>query len=128
MWIRKRHELAAQIDNICLIFGMHLGDAARQRFSEVHGFMPHAFLANGNPLAGTDAYRYLTQGAVNYFCNRSRVGLCLSAHEGASLASAEYSLAGVPIVSTPSKGGRDVLFQEHADTGSAAAAIRAMPE
>jgi hypothetical protein len=24
MWIRKRHELATQIDNICLIFGMHL--------------------------------------------------------------------------------------------------------
>jgi hypothetical protein len=74
--------------------------------------MPHAFLANGNPLEGTKDYRYLTQKEVNYFYNRSRVGLCLSAHEGASLASAEYLLAGIPIVSTPSKGGREVLFQE----------------
>jgi glycosyltransferase involved in cell wall biosynthesis len=45
--------------------------------------------------------------------NQSYVGLCLSAQEGAMLASCEYLLCGIPVVSTPSKGGRDEFFSPH---------------
>ena len=37
-------------------------------------------------------------------------GLCLSAREGAMFASAEYMLCGLPLVNTPSVGGREQLF------------------
>jgi glycosyltransferase involved in cell wall biosynthesis len=111
MWTRKRHELAAQIESICLIFAMHLGAEALRRFKEVHSFMPHAVLCNGDPTL-PNQYCYLSPAEVNKYYNMSKVGLCLSAHEGASLASLEYLLAGCAVVSTPSLGGRDVLFQE----------------
>jgi glycosyltransferase involved in cell wall biosynthesis len=41
---------------------------------------------------------------------RAHVGLCLSAAEGAMLASMQYLLVGLPVVTTPSMGGRDVFF------------------
>ncbi|MEJ1934663.1 glycosyltransferase, partial [Nostoc sp. NIES-2111] len=42
--------------------------------------------------------------------NQAYAGLILSAVEGANLASSEYLLCGIPVVSTPSKGGRDEFF------------------
>ncbi len=42
--------------------------------------------------------------------HQSRVGLCLSAEEGPMLASLEYQLAGLPVVSTRSRGGRDTWY------------------
>lgn len=42
--------------------------------------------------------------------NQARAGLILSELEGANLASSEYLLCGIPVVSTPSKGGRDEFF------------------
>ncbi|AFY57860.1 glycosyltransferase [Rivularia sp. PCC 7116] len=42
--------------------------------------------------------------------NQAHAGLILSALEGANLASSEYLLCGIPVVSTPSKGGRDEFF------------------
>jgi uncharacterized protein (TIGR01627 family) len=47
---------------------------------------------------------------VNAELGRASVGLILSEVEGSSYASMEYLLAGLPVVSTPSKGGRDVFF------------------
>ncbi|MFP5273323.1 glycosyltransferase [Coleofasciculus sp.] len=44
--------------------------------------------------------------------NQAYAGLCLSAEEGAMLASVEYLLCGIPVVSTPSKGGRDEFFND----------------
>ncbi|MEX2201686.1 MAG: glycosyltransferase [Dongiaceae bacterium] len=42
--------------------------------------------------------------------NRAEVGLCLSEVEGATTAAVEYMLCGLPVVTTPSKGGRDRIF------------------
>ncbi len=42
--------------------------------------------------------------------NQAHTGLCLSEEEGAMFVSAEYLLCGIPLVSTPNKGGRDGLF------------------
>ncbi len=42
--------------------------------------------------------------------NQAKVGLCLSAEEGAMFVSAEYLLCGLPVVTTPNLGGRNELF------------------
>ena len=63
---------------------------------------------------------------VNVALNRVSVGLCLSAEEGSNYASMEYMLAGLPVVSTPSLGGRDVFFDHEYCTicESSSAAVR----
>jgi glycosyltransferase involved in cell wall biosynthesis len=53
----------------------------------------------------------LPPGAVNDACSRAAVGLCLSPYEGAMQASMEYLLAGLPVVSTPARGGRDTFYR-----------------
>jgi glycosyltransferase involved in cell wall biosynthesis len=64
--------------------------------------------------------------------NQSRVGLILSAHEGACFASSEYLLCGVPVVSTPSKGGRSFWYNDEnslivdADPGAILDAAKAL--
>ncbi|MDX8431810.1 glycosyltransferase [Mesorhizobium abyssinicae] len=52
----------------------------------------------------------LTPQQVNRVYAQAAVGLCLSAVEGAMCSSMEYLMAGLPVVSTPSVGGRDVYF------------------
>lgn len=51
---------------------------------------------------------------VNMALASAHVGLCLSKLEGAMYASVEYLLAGLPVVTTHSRGGRDIFF--HPDT------------
>jgi len=48
----------------------------------------------------------------NGVLSKSSVGLCLSEEEGPMLASLEYMLNGLPVVSTPSKGGRDEYYDD----------------
>jgi glycosyltransferase involved in cell wall biosynthesis len=55
-------------------------------------------------------YIALPPEVVTRYCNRAHVGLCLSATEGAMLASIEYLLCGLPVVSTINRGGRDFFF------------------
>lgn len=43
---------------------------------------------------------------------KTKVGLIFSPYEGACYASLEYLLAGLPVISCPSKGGRDVYYNE----------------
>ncbi|MBV9309509.1 MAG: glycosyltransferase [Solirubrobacterales bacterium] len=50
----------------------------------------------------------LTPAEVNTALTQAQVGLCLSRVEGARYATMEYLLAGLPVVSTPSFGGREV--------------------
>ncbi|HMP72681.1 MAG TPA: glycosyltransferase [Kiritimatiellia bacterium] len=52
----------------------------------------------------------LSPQGVADIINQSGVGLILSAEEGACRASSEYLLCGIPVVSTPSLGGRDVFY------------------
>lgn len=49
---------------------------------------------------------------VSLFLAQARCGLALSAAEGACFASSEYLLCGLPVVDTPARGGRDVLYPE----------------
>jgi len=50
------------------------------------------------------------QGGIPVILNQSRVGLILSEEEGACYASSEYLLCGIPVVTTASRGGRDVFY------------------
>ncbi len=103
----KRHELAAEVDSLaCIVYQTHPG-MDREHGLEVRRRLNHAHwfnrLVDGTP-------QWMEQSEMNAALNQCRVGLCLSAVEGAMLASIQYLLAGLPVVTTPSKGGRDVFF------------------
>lgn len=93
----KRHHLAAKVRNLALVAGnTHRSGTALKP-------PPHVYL-NEEPLA---------EAEVAVMMNRSRVGLLLSAAEGACFSSSEYLLCGLPVVSTPSRGGRDIWYNEY---------------
>ena len=54
---------------------------------------------------------WITPEERNWIYNRSGVGLCLSQEEGPMLASVEYMLNGLPVVSTVCKGGREEYYE-----------------
>jgi glycosyltransferase involved in cell wall biosynthesis len=92
----KRHYLAGLVPNLALVAGNNHGNA----------IMPvpdHVYL-NDKPL---------TPEEVCVKINESYCGLILSEAEGACFASSEYLLCGVPVVSTKSKGGRDVWYDSY---------------
>ncbi len=103
----KRHHLATAVENLSLVTARvgRYHDEAYAR--SVRDAFPHAHWVN-DPLAPD--YRSLTGGEINEAINEARVGLCLSAVEGAMFASVQYLLAGLPVVSTASRGGRDAFF------------------
>lgn len=103
----KRRHLARLVDRCAHIY-YQKEDYDLPRTSalleEMRRLMPgHAFV---NPEVD-GVIQQIEPEEVNGVLNQSRVGLCLSAAEGAMLASMEYLLAGLPVVSTPSMGGRD---------------------
>ncbi|MFN7987382.1 MAG: hypothetical protein U0529_07920 [Thermoanaerobaculia bacterium] len=103
----KRHGLAAGIESLALVTARveEYHDAAYVR--SVREILPGAHWFN-DPLAAD--YRSFGGEEINDAVNQARVGLCLSAVEGAMLASVQYLLAGLPVVSTASRGGRDEFF------------------
>jgi len=106
----KRHELASEIPSAAHIFyreGQLSWPKTLAYHRQMRAIMPgHEFL---NKIVGEN-FEWLSPAEVNGVMNSAHVGLCLSAEEGAMLASMEYLLAGLPIVSTPSRGGREHFF------------------
>jgi glycosyltransferase involved in cell wall biosynthesis len=106
---QKRIELAAKIDRVAYVTYI-----AKVPIEETHRILAHlAGLAPAHVIVNRwqdGAPARLKAAEVNVACNRAAVGLCLSRIEGAMLSSMEYLLAGLPIVTTPSKGGRDLFF------------------
>jgi glycosyltransferase involved in cell wall biosynthesis len=106
----KRHELAASIDSLAYLgyiaftAGWEEQAAAMRRLVDKN---PHHVLLN--PIVDGLPVRF-SPAETNQQLNRARIGLCLSEVEGQNYASMEYLLAGLGVVSTPSKGGRDVYF------------------
>jgi len=109
----KRHYLASKVENLAIV----AGNAHRP---EVVSPPRNIYLNNGP----------LTQPEVALKINQSKVGLILSESEGACKASSEYLLCGIPVVSTPSTGGRDAWYNEYnsivceADEDAIADAVR----
>jgi Glycosyl transferases group 1 len=89
----KRNELAKDIPSLRLITGSFA------RLGDLPG------LGLGHAVFNRE---FLDKSQLNVALNESRVGLALSAVEGGMLACTEYLLCGLPVVSTPSIGGRDV--------------------
>lgn len=103
----KRHHLSGLV-NSCLQITYDKKDVPHEvtmaRFAALRAAMPsHDFvneIVDGN-------IALLRSREVVSLLRQARVGLCLSAVEGAMFASMEYLLTGLPVVSTPSTGGRD---------------------
>jgi glycosyltransferase involved in cell wall biosynthesis len=105
----KRHYLAAQLRSLGLIYYSAATEDESDYMEEVKKDFGYARFFNHD---GAGAYRILSASEVNSALNQCRVGLCLSAEEGAMYAGVQYLLAGLPLVTTPSVGGRDVFFDD----------------
>ena len=102
----KRFELAAQTPRLAIITGGHELD--KNYAATVLASLRDLAFCNYRPASGVVHYMNVEQ--VRRILVQSWCGLALSAIEGAMYASGEYLLAGLPVVTTPSRGGRDLFF------------------
>jgi glycosyltransferase involved in cell wall biosynthesis len=103
----KRHHLAYQVESLALISYKYDMNYDPSYGRKVVSDLSKATWIN-NPIDPN--YRKLSDAEVAREYNRARVGLCLSAEEGSMYASTQYLLCGLPIVTTKSRGGRDLMF------------------
>jgi hypothetical protein len=112
LWPLKRHELAAEIPKVAYVTyyfeGIGTKAEVQPRLNTLRYPPPGHQLIN--PISD-DLPVMLPPAAVNEAYSRATVGLCLSPYEGAMQASLEYLLAGLPVVSTPCRGGRDTFYR-----------------
>jgi glycosyltransferase involved in cell wall biosynthesis len=104
----KRHPLAAEVPNLALLTYVYEGKVDPDYRAAVAPTFARSHVFNGDPFSG--AYRHLPPQEVNEALNQCAVGLALSREEGGMHASGQYLLAGLPVVSTPSEGGRDEFY------------------
>lgn len=105
----KRHGLAERIDSCVHIFyakDHSQQDETMSYLDSLRAQLPHHTFFNR---VVDGRIEMIGPAAVNGVLAQSRVGLCLSAEEGAMYACVEYLLAGLPVVSTPNIGGRDLF-------------------
>ncbi|PLX81056.1 MAG: hypothetical protein C0616_06250 [Desulfuromonas sp.] len=105
----KRHHLASQISNLALIYDYLPTVDSKMKVTQLKEQFHKAHFFN-HPEGGP--YQRLSYEEINLCLNRCRAGLCLSGVEGAMYASIQYLLAGLPVITTHSEGGRDVMFDE----------------
>ncbi len=105
----KRHQLATEVERLALIHELPTDVTDWETVPQLLGQLqlPNAVSLNKT----SSGYRRLTENEVNESLNQCRVGLALSAVEGAMYASIQYLLAGLPVVTTTSQGGRDLFFE-----------------
>ena len=100
----KRHDLSYNIDNILYLASpRRVGKNYQELFNDLVAKQKNNY---------TLVHQHMQPEDMNMFYNKSKVGLCLSSHEGAMYSSVEYLLCGLPVVSTKSEGGRDTFFTE----------------
>ena len=99
----KNHHLCSEIKNLALIYYFFPGMPNNEE--KVRQLLPHAHYINHE--YGQGHYQKLSSEEINVILNQSSVGLCLSHKEGAMRASMQYLLAGTPVISVPSLGGRE---------------------
>lgn len=104
----KRHQLAKGVRSLALIHYTGLPLFEPLWWAATRWRMRHARIINRHKWGVWPQWIMPKEVAATY--NRSRVGLCLSEVEGGMLASIQYLLCGLPVVTTPSRGGRDVFF------------------
>ncbi len=111
----KRHALARTVPSCAYVAKLFETWSPRLKRAQLDGFVQslprgHVILNARTP----DDVVPMDHVAVNAAMASAHVGLCLSRIEGAMYASIEYLLAGLPVVTTRSKGGRDHF--SHPDT------------
>jgi glycosyltransferase involved in cell wall biosynthesis len=104
----KRHHLAAKVSSLAILSYAYSGAYQDTYGAEVRGLLAHA---NWLKDSRQDSEKVSVEQMVGFY-NRAHVGLILSAIEGSVFASMEYLLCGLPVVSTPSVGGRDVFWDD----------------
>ena len=97
----KNHLLASKIDKMLFVGGVFSNDDLESYFEVVREAMPDATYTH------YPEHRLLSRDEVAEHLRNARVGLCLSSREGAMFACGEYLLAGLPVVTIESQGGRD---------------------
>jgi len=100
----KRHALARRVPSLLMIGGAFFHDDSQEYFDQLRAEMPGAYFTHA------EDNRWLMPKRIASLLNRARVGLCLSAKEGAMYVATEYLLCGLPVVSTVSVGGRSEWF------------------
>jgi len=101
----KRHELAAGVSRLAIVSSAWEVEEA-YALSCIAAFRDLRFV---NYQRGVGVQELDAEG-VRRVVTASCCGLALSAMEGGMYASAEYLLCGLPVVTTPSLGGRDEFF------------------
>ncbi len=97
---------------------LHLAASVRSLFVQTYGdcVSPDGSydLPRFEPTIGHCDYNkgWISKEELVAIYNGARVGLALSAREGAMLASVEYMLCGLPLVTTASQGGREQFFDD----------------
>ena len=99
----KRHHLAWDVQNICVVTYRNSAESD-PRFIRGYKHLAWTNLAADGTVSYLDA-----ENVANLVC-ASHVGLILSGKEGGNFASGEYQFCGIPIVSTPSEGGRTAFL------------------
>ena len=104
----KRNELAARLASVAFVAYRDPGEHDVAAFHEASRAL--ARQVPGGRLLNritADGCARLVPSQVNAAYARARTGLCLSPREGAMRVAVEYQMAGLPIVATPCRGGRD---------------------
>ena len=102
----KRIELAKDVESLAIITAP--GNDTEYG-KKIRKSLPHANWVN---YRADDSYVRISQHSMPEWINKAKVGLILSAQEGACYAATEYLLCGIPVVSTRSRGGRDEFFTD----------------
>lgn len=102
----KRHHLCADVESLLVLYSFSPELDRWQSVRRGERSILHATFPNHR----WHGYASLPAARVASTLARARVGLCLSEEEGAMYASVQYLLCGLPVVTTPSRGGRDVFF------------------
>lgn len=104
----KNHMLAAGLDRPLFVYGNPVDPSEKDEYDTLQGlFSSDCFV---NHRLGQGKYHYLGRQELASVLSRARVALALSREEGCMRASVEYLLAGLPVVSVPAIGGRELFF------------------
>ena len=103
----KRHELGSAVRHLGLLYYRHewFREHEAEHVNRIHALLSHATWINGlETTTGGSSSMRLRRGSIRHGCE-----LCLSAEEGCMRASSRIPAVRLPVVSTPSVGGRDRL-------------------
>lgn len=103
----KRHELTYDIDSISYVC-WQIED--QTQYEKIKREKKNFDLLNTLDPKSHKGVIPFQEDQLCQIINESRIGLSLSNIEGANFSSIEYLLCGVPVISTKSKGGRDIFF------------------